>query len=254
MDTGLYALVSGSMAQEVNLEILAHNLANVNTIAFKEERPLFDLYVSDAVRADASPEAAQSAVWNDRATIVRFSRMLIDFSQGALMQTGNAFDLALQGEGFFSVQTPKGVQYTRGGNFRLNEQGQIVTQEGFPLLSDSGPVAVNGSKISVDRDGRLRVDGEERAKLALVSLNQPNQAAKSSYGFYLPASQRATQKAKGITVHQGYLERSNVNAIQGMVRLIEYQRAYETYQKSIQQILGNNGITSGTVNEVGKVG
>jgi len=164
MYTGLYAAVSGSLAHEMRLAILTNNLANANTAGFKADRPVFQVEpLPDVVGPLAASEAAPAVMTSlnrfhgrDSAQ-TQLSAVHTDFTQGALRTTGNPLDVALEGRGFFAVQTADGVAYTRQGTFSLNAEGVIVTAHGLPVLGDNGPLRLPPGKIEIDATGRVRV-------------------------------------------------------------------------------------------------
>lgn len=219
MNAALYAAAAGSLAQERRLDVLTNNLANVHTAGFKQDRPSFETYLRAAT------------------PMVVLASTRPDLTAGALATTGNSLDLGLDGPGFFVVQTPQGVRYTRQGSFRLDARNQLVTQDGHPVLGEGGPLVVNGRAVTVDAQGQIEVDGKRVGRLRLVEL-QPEGLRKSGGTLFEsagvpPAAPRSTQ------VRQGHLELSNVNPARAMTELIEVLRTYEAYQKTIQSIQEN---------------
>ena len=153
MYTGLYAAVSGSLAQEKRLAIVTNNLANANTVGFKADRPVFQVeplpVVVGPLPAADGPGAVVTALDRLQGRDSPQTQLRVvhtDFTPGDLRDTGNALDLALEGRGFFTVQTPDGVAYTRQGTFSLNAEGILVTSGGLPVLGENGPLRLRGAE------------------------------------------------------------------------------------------------------------
>ena len=216
-------LLSNQMALERSVDIIANNIANSSTTGFKREGILFDSYVKQA----AGAQGGGTSYVYDRATYR-------DTSAGVISHTGNPLDLAIQGNGYFEIQTPQGVQYTRDGAFRADNQGQIVTSTGLPVLDSSGqPITLpaDARDITVSSDGFVTVQsgiGSNRTQLAqigLVTFADDGQVASAGHGL-LTTTQTPTPSTDGSIV-QGAIENSNVNSIKEITDLIQIQRAYE---------------------------
>ena len=223
----IYPVVSGAVAFEKRLDIIANNLANVNTTGFKKSFAVFS-GVTNAGEPD-NPIAFGT-----------FDQVLTDFSAGAVRQTGSPLDIAIQGDGFFAIQTPDGVRYTRNGSFSLNDQGQMVTANGYPVLGAGGPVSLPQGQVTIDADGHIFVTGTEvnaqPAEADILQVSTPtNRAAMSPVGnsLYEAGSDAGITTGDGRFV-QGALEGSNVNPVEEMVSMIQVMRLYEAAQKSIQ--------------------
>ncbi|MBI9076814.1 MAG: flagellar hook basal-body protein [Desulfatibacillum sp.] len=208
MDIGTIYAVRGFSEQFREFEVISNNLANVSTPGFKR-----DLY------------AATNA--EDGCTVP-------DMSEGPVQHTGNDLDFAIQGEGFFEVQTPQGLRYTRQGRFLLNSENEIVNPSGHKLMSDRGdPIVVEDGPISVGPDGKIMVDGNELETIGVVSFANPKMLTKAGSNYYLPgaAAGEKQERPEGTTVNQGALEQSNVIVPQEMVKMMESLRTFETFQK-----------------------
>jgi flagellar basal-body rod protein FlgG len=207
-------------------------------------------------------------------TGVELNELYTVFTQGAMKETGNFFDLALEGKGFFSVATPEGEKYTRNGSFTLGKEGLLLTGEGFPVMGENGPIAIKKNNFVVDQDGRVFQNGtfsgdperlvslEENEwenleyvdRLRLVDFEetrylrkQGNSLWQDTYesGSAVPITQEGL-----IKVRQGFLESANVNPVTEMVKMIEVNRAYEANQKSIQT---HESLAGRLINETVKV-
>jgi flagellar basal-body rod protein FlgG len=173
-----------------------------------------------------------------------------DHSQGSLERTGRDLDLAIDGDGFFVVDTPQGEAYTRNGSFTISPEGLLVDSRGNPVLSDAGELYLAGGEVSVSADGEVSVAGEPVGKLRLVDFPKPYQLTKTA-GALLSASDQVIPEPAGLaTVRQGYLERSNVDVLREMVEMIASYRAFETGQRMIQ--IQDESLAKAT-NDLGRV-
>ncbi len=258
MSQTMYVAASGALVHQMRLEVLTNNLANINTVGFKEDRSSFRTFLpASSVAAKGSAEGAlisggRGVTGQQRANVyVSFAGTRTSFSQGELRNTGNPTDLALDGKGFFSIETPDGTQYTRKGNFTLNQDGVLVTQEGLPVLGESGRISVGNRTFNVDQEGNIWVDGNQMGTLKIVDFPQPRALEKvGNTMFTLKDPGVGENRAEGVKVRQGFVELSNVGVIRMMAEMIEVLRAYESYQKVIHAISEAN---SKTVNEVGRL-
>ncbi len=210
-------ICSGRLAQ---LDVVSNNLANVGTPGFKVEHLYPDRKKEDG-GSGASPYA---------------SSLLADFSQGIMQPTGNPLDVAIQGEGFFVVQTPAGPAYTRKGNFLVNRQKQLVTQSGAPVLGEKGPLILGGKNVTIDSSGTITVDGAVVDRLKMVRFTELKALARQGEGLFSDPGSAGVQKMEKAEVSPGQLEMSNVNAVKEMVDMIGMHRSFESYQKVIQMM------------------
>jgi flagellar basal-body rod protein FlgG len=180
-----------------------------------------------------------------------------DFSTGSVKNTGNDFDLALIGKGFFCVQKPDGVHYTRKGDFTLNADGVLVTRNGWPVMGEGGEITVKNKenphqlkKFGVDEEGNVSVDGKQVGKLRIVDFNQPYKLRKMGDTLFKPADNSPpAQETEDVKVSQGFVEQSNVDVVKMMTEMIEVLRGYESYQKVIRTADEAN---ARAINEVAK--
>jgi flagellar basal-body rod protein FlgG len=258
MSGSIYMAASGALAYQHRLEILSNNIANVNTVGFKQDKTQFQQYYTSALENDnlqASNTADTSQAeeyWFELTTHT-------DHSSGPLKKTGNRFDLAISGKGFFCVETPDGIQYTRRGDFGINVNGNLVTQEGWPVLGQGGEISVESQadftgrdahEFLVHDDGTVEVDGNSVGKLLIVEFSDHQRLLKSG-GTYFTVDPGNAAESEAVDYHisQGMLELSNVDAVRMMTELIETLRGYESYQKVIRSI---DEVNSMAINEVGK--
>lgn len=231
MDPSFYQLAAAAGYGEARMDILANNLANVNTGGFKADQLSFSAALDEATGA-----------------LTIGATQYTDFASGSVHQTGNPFDLAIDGDGFFVVQTADGPRFTRDGAFRLSVDGTLVTSDGDPVQSDSGPVAIDpqAAEASVDSEGRVWVDGAQLARIQVVTFPQEAPPAKVGGNLFAGTGEVPVEAPRFIP---GALEGGNVSAIQEMSRMIEIARGYEAYQKLVQTL----DATGGQTNEVGTV-
>lgn len=227
MTRGMYAAAGGMLVGVARNEVLANNLANVSTPGFKADRTSYGSFqrvLLPGVKGVNGQDAQvyQSATLNDTA---------LDPSEGPLMDTGNATDLALSGDAWFAVQTPQGERYTRNGHFSRDAQGRLVTAQGHQLLGDGGPITLTGPDFQVAEDGEVRSGGQVVGKLKLVRLANPAAATKEGNNLVAGGNPGPAQNAK---VRQGTLEGSNADTMRLMVDMIATMRAYEMNQRIIQ--------------------
>ena len=260
MSEAIYTATSGALAYQLKLEVLSNNLSNINTVGFKEDRAIFKTYLPDSQHPTfetpqaeiISGEPMDLAPYQTNNALVAFECTMTDFSSGQLKRTGNALDLALEGNGFFCIQTPDGVQYTRKGNFSLNQDGILVTQEGFPVLADGGEIKIDDQDFAIDGEGNISVDGKQVDTLKIVNFADTHSLKKVGNTLFAPATSEFTEeKAEGFTVNQGFIELSNVDAVKVMTEMLEVLRGFESYKKVIQSI---DDVTSKAINDVGRLG
>jgi flagellar basal-body rod protein FlgG len=221
----IYLLASGMLLQERKLGVTTNNLANIDTTAFKRDLIAAQSWYADSGNLDPSP-SSQTPSRNFVYPIV--GELVTDLSQGSLRHTGNPFDLAIEGEGFFAVRTPEGIAFTRRGDFRFDVDGYLVDPNGFRLLDNGmNEILLDFGETVIDAEGNIYVDGILQATIGVWNLDQPLKEGKDLYtGTPSPAT--------NYKIRQGFLEMSNVNGVQEMVRLIELTRAHEIYSRLVR--------------------
>ncbi len=239
----MYAASAGAVNNQHRLDVLANNLANINTPGFKEEELIF------RVPHEREGDSHTDFLQGPSAPIPIAART--DFSQGLIKHTNNPMDLALEGDGFFSIQTSEGIQYTRNGSFSINKDGVLATKEGLPVLGTGGEIRIDGSDVYVDEKGAVLVDGDEVGRLKVVSISRPDLLTKmGSTLFALTDPGDTKDMTEGFKVMQGYIETSNVNSIRVMTEMIDISRCYESYQKVIQFL---DDAAKKSIGEVGRL-
>ncbi len=240
MQESSYSATFGALTQQHRLDVIANNLANVNTTGFKGDklafRDTFRRYAHDML--DPNQALDRRVPW-PRGHVLAQSRIaerVIDLSQGAMKTTGNPLDFAISGDGFFRVQTPDGEFLTRQGVYHRSSEGYVVDGHGNQLLGNGGPLQIpEGGTVVVSDDGTLTVNGEQLDTISLVTVEDPKVLEKAGNSLLRirPDAQAQTIPAQGATIEQGFLEGANVEVVSEMVNMIEAIRAFEAYQKMI---------------------
>ncbi|PWH18092.1 MAG: hypothetical protein DDG59_06930 [Anaerolineae bacterium] len=236
MIKGLYAAASAMLANLYRQGLLAHNIANVDTPGFKQVLTSLDDFKETAAIYPFGPTAGLANLsWIGNFGLgVQTSSEVTDFLQGGLRLTGHPFDLAIQGEGFFRIQTPDGERYTRDGRFYRDIDGNLVTVDGYQVLDEGGqPINLPEGEFAVSPSGVILVNGQTIATLGLAAFEDPATELTRDGSNYFIAEGGPTSDAVG-TVAQGYLEMSNANPAQLMTQMIAVARAYEAAQKMVQ--------------------
>lgn len=242
MNRGMYPLLSGGIAQEMRLEMISHNLSNINTIGYKKDKTIFKSFFPTTNTADTEGPFSGK----DKAFVL-YDRSMIDFAGGPVRTTGNKLDLAINGDGFFVIEKAGNIRYTRNGNFSLDEQRRIVTLNGDLVLGEGGPILLSEGDITIDEKGTVSVGSEEVGKLRIASLANQEDVKKEGESLILGGTERPSED---FTIMQGALEQSNVNTIEEMASMIEVLRSYESYQKVIQTM---DEINSRSASDIGRV-
>ncbi len=219
MDNSGYVTLTRQTGLLREMASVANNMANMSTTGYRREGVAFSEYVQDL-----GPDAPSLSMAAGR---VRE----LDMRQGAMVQTGAEFDLAIEGDGFFLIQTPTGDRLTRAGNFLRSDTGELVTPDGGLLLDAGGspifaPPAARS--IAIAADGTLSADGVAQTQIGLWRPLDPNDVARQEGVSFVAAG--GVEPIEGGTMMQGFLEGSNVNPVSEMTRMIEVQRAYEMGQ------------------------
>lgn len=242
----LYSAATGMESQQLNLDVISNNLANVNTTGYKKSNIEFQDLLYDTVRAPGADQG-NGAQLPTGMSIGHGTRVVATnkvFTEGELTSTGERLDLAIQGDGFFQVTMPDGtLAYTRDGSFKTNSQGQIVTSDGLPVQNGFQPIPSGTTSVSISTSGQVTTtgaNGTQTSQVTLVRFANPAglQAVGGNLFVETPASgtpETGNPGAAGFgTLQQGYLESSNVSVVQEMVNMITAQRAYEINSKAVQ--------------------
>lgn len=244
MNSGIYTAYSGMQAQADALEIAANNLANINTVGYKADKAFNSFLresLSDSRLSGNLETTVNSSVRSNKA---------IDFSAGKMTLTGRNLDVAIEGDGFLTVQTPQGVRYTRNGNMFLNNEGVLVTSNGHPVLGTSGRrIVVEGEgSIYINGSGDISLDGMEVDRLKVVVFDDMGTLEKEGNSLFVSKSDPSLKAHAGL--QSGFLEEANINAVSSMVQLVEIMRRFESIQKSINHEM--NDMNSKAIDKLGR--
>jgi flagellar basal-body rod protein FlgG len=237
----LNGIVRTAVSQEIRFGIIANNLANAQTPGFKRDGLSFEETLKEVVRPDFTP--------------------------GNMQHTGNTFDLALDGNAFFRVQTPNGIRYTKNGSFGLNTERVLVTQNGDPILGKNGPITIEEEgEVVIDANGEIFVGGNSVDSFSVVNFGTVESDSSWVFGGEIKAfedlkkeglsyyryegDEEQISESEDIVVMQGFLEQSNVSVVEEMTKMIETQRMYESCQKMMQTFIEAD---SKATTEIGKV-
>jgi len=228
MDNPIYVALSRQMILRRQMDVVANNIANADTPAFKVE----NLIVSSDPQVTPDPDGGSDVI-----TYAVDTALGRDYGQGALAQTNSPLDFGLEGDGFFKVTTTAGERYTRDGRFTLDAQGRVCTQKGQPVQGDGGDIVVDTTKgqISVARDGTISQGTNRLGKIAVVNFSDKSGLTKEGDGLYSNRSNVVAGPAPDVVVHQAMIESSNVQPILQITDMIEVSRAYERMVKIIDQ-------------------
>ena len=243
MIQAIYSATAGMINQQNVIEVVTNNLANSGTYGYKSDELSFGKILGSLIPTESG--GAIYSINNINSTEIKYAT---NFSQGGMQRTDNVFDLALDGNGFFAIQYPDGMRYTRSGNFSINQNGQMVTADGFPVLGVNGIIQAQGKKVEIDSNGQIIVDGSIADKLKIVDFQNKKELIKSGYNTFATANPNITGTPSDAKVMQGFLELSNVSPVFEMVKMIEAMRTYEAYQRTIQVI---NDVTKQAHDELG---
>ncbi len=227
MDSGYYAAMTGLIARTQALDIAATNLSNASTPGYRAEQEYFSSVL-------VGPDGADSQLGQAVNNFGVLGGDRLNMGQGALEQTGNPLDMAIEGQGFFMVQTPNGPRYTRDGGFHRAPGGLLVTAKGDPVLSATGQtIPVPPGEVSVGVDGVLSVAGGVVATVGVYSFPKSAELTPEGANRYLAPEGVAPALSKDAAIHQGAIENANQGLIPGTLNLILIQREAEMMQKAL---------------------
>jgi flagellar basal-body rod protein FlgG len=237
MIRGLYTAASGMLASMRQMEMVTNNLANAQTAGFKQDRSALSTFDQVMILQQGSPTPnSAGAQLGELGMGAVAEESIVDFTQGSMQQTGRSLDLALEGPGFFTVQTPEGRRYTRDGGFTRDALGRLTNTEGHLVLGvDGNPIQIPPGELTVHGDGTVAVGDQAVGKLALVefTLDQPLKKVGTNQ-FVARIEGDEPRVSNSTAVHQGAVEASNVDMAGAQTTMMELQRAYQASQRLIQ--------------------
>lgn len=257
MVRGLYTAYTGMVNQQKRLDTITNNLANASTTGYKREGATaraFDEFLG--VRVNDRTSAYLTNPIGNMSLGVKIGENYTDYSQGSLRNTENTYDLALEGNGFFSIsftnkQGEQSIKYTRDGNFTLDVDGALRTTDGDYVQGEGGDIYIptDAAQVAITTTGEIYADGEYIDTIKIVDFEDYNYLKKYGENMYEPVD-GATETEPTAVIQQGYLEASNINAVTEMVEMITITRAYESNQKALQTA---DSMIEKAVNEVGRL-
>ena len=267
MDSGFYAAVNGAKRADLRLEVISNNLANSNTTGYKQDNVNFDSFMTstgpelfplptDSFMGMRGPGDIPFPFSNPASNAYRMTYPMAtgtttDLAQGSLQPTGNALDVAIEGRGMFSVETPQGPRYTRDGSFAVNGNGELVTKDGFRVMGDGGAAIVVGSDpVQIAHDGTISNTQGPLGRLMRVAFPEEHLAKEGSNLYSAVENAQPEQITAEGGVQQGFLEGSNADPIRGMTQMIETHRAFDTYMKMIQALDSLDGQAASSIGKL----
>lgn len=234
MVRGLLFSGNGMNARQQQIDVIANNLANVSTTGYKRE-----MVFTEALSNVSKKNSTLPSTWKST-----------DFSQGMVEQTGNKLDIAIQGEAFFSIEDQNEVRYSRNGSFKISDEGYLCTKDNRIVLGEHGPILVSGD-FRINEKGEIIEDGLVVDQLLLVEFDDLSSLRKQGDGLLsLSDDNVQVRQAQEFNLLQGFIESSNVNAIEEMVNMIDLYRKFEADQKAIRT---QDEMVGKAVNDVGRV-
>lgn len=232
MSKEIFIALSGGLAYQRQLEVVANNVANVSTSGFKQDRTVFSVARPEFEKQARTPPAQGTPAYLLANSYADAAQSYVDLSGGPIEQTGSNLNVALEGDGFFAVQGKSDTLYTRSGQFKVDKDGTLVNHMGLAVLGEKGPIQVGSDNFQIGPDGTVSANGQVLDKLRVEGFAPDAQLQK--VGDTMFSASGATPKAVPDTrVFQGALERSNVDPLRGMLEMITVQRNYESFSKVV---------------------
>ena len=229
VDSGYYAAFTGLLAGTQALELAANNLANISTTGYKAQREFYNSLAARLGNSNGRQLSTLNQAINNYGVL---GGATVDVQSGTLERTGNDLDVAMEGPGFFVVQTKAGLRYTRNGNFRVDADGQVVTAWGDPVMGDQGPLEIPSGPVSISADGTISSQGGVVGRFQTVDFPPGTALVPEGNSMYKAATTSATL-ATDPRVRQGMLEASNMSPITGTIALIMIQRQTQLLQQAL---------------------
>lgn len=250
MERGLYTAGTAMLTLQKQMDVVANNFANVQTVGFKEDsmvsRSFNDMLISRINDTNVVNTYNEVGPHN---LGIHVDSVLTNFVTGSLTQTDKKTDMAIDGDGFFVVQTPQGERYTRNGEFAVTRDGILITNDGYAVMGENGIINVGGGDFTVNTSGDVMVDGEIAGRIRLVSFADNGGLRKEGNNLYNNFSAGAAIDSNA-QIRQYMVESSNVSMVDNVVDMMTIYRNYESNQKVIQII---DGTLNKAANDLGKI-
>jgi flagellar basal-body rod protein FlgG len=239
MIRSFYIAGTGMMTQRSKMDVIINNVTNIDTVGYKQDQLVTRSFEDLLLDRLNDPSIINRTTYvGPQNTGVHVDEMVIDFQTGAPQETGEMTDLAIQGEGFFTVETPDGVQYTRAGDFWVDQNGNMMTQEGYYVLGQGGGrLNVGTEGFVVATNGTIQnMQGQQIGALQIVTFENLDVLRKTGNNNFIPYDGSAPAAAQNTEVKQGYVEGSNVDTARVMSDLLMTNRVYEASQRMLQMV------------------
>lgn len=229
MTKGFYNLTSGILSQTRRLDVIANNMTNLSTAGYKAETYTDSTFQEVLMSRVGNKDKSGATVIGEESYILAPDQLYVDYTQGSVKETGLTLDFAIQGDGFFAIQTDKGVEYTRNGSFSLNDNGQLcLSGHGLVLGMDGNPITLSTDQIRADGNGRLYTEGGTYlGQVGVFTFPDNAQLAKAESGLFTPGGQQA-QAAPNSQVLWKYQEESNVDMLREMTQMMTAERSLQS--------------------------
>ncbi len=248
---GLYTAATGMTVQRNKMDVLTNNIVNASTTGYKKDTLISSSFAEVLIERINDPYViSTSEEVGPYSFGTHIDEIYTDYSPGNIESTGTQTDLAISGDGFFTVETPDGERYTRSGNFTVNQQGYLVTCGGYYVLGENGPISVGSGAFAVDGEGNITIDGEARGALRIVQFEETANLRKQGENLYYTLNGETPTDAVSCQVMQGQLESSNVDIADEMTDMIMVYRTYEANQKILTMTDETLGLA---VNDLGSL-
>lgn len=251
MNHTIFMAYAGLRSRAQALEVLTNNVANINTHGFKAQKPFFQ------VRETGMSEDFSGLAEAISGPIVDV-RSGTDFSIGQLKETGNPLDLALTGEGFFVLETPQGLRYTRNGSFRLNQARELITAEGFHVVAEAEKpnqkpkkIVLPAGDVEIGQNGQITADGVMAAKLKMVAFKDLAQLKRIGGSLFEATADAVEVPPQNSQIAAGFLEQANVNSVKNLSEVVNLMRSFEMLTRAIRSL--TNNVDQKVINDVGRV-
>jgi flagellar basal-body rod protein FlgF len=249
---GIYNAAGSMLVNQVRLENISNNLANLNTPGYKRSEVVVGAFPEILLHRIEKNSSGRTALF---LTGIAAENIAVEdtfhvHTGGALRSTDRLLDLALQGQGFFALETPDGLRFGRDGHFQLNSEGVLVNSKGFPLLGEAGVITLKTSQPVVDRVGNVYDDGERVDRIRLHAFAPDDSLFKDGYGLFQAGPGVIPQQAEDTVIFQGFLEESNADLSRQMTDMLKVRRSYEAAQKISQAY---DRMLSRAANELGSL-
>jgi flagellar basal-body rod protein FlgF len=240
MGGGIYTLFSGMRAQMEALDLVANNLANLNTSGFKEEKAFFTVLDNEINAGELTPKKAMVQ-----------AQSVMNVSEGQLEATQRELDIAIDGNGAIAVDTPQGARYTRNGHLNINSQGMLCAAGSAPVIGDKDkPIVLGPGPVAINQNGDIYQNNVRINRIRIVTFDSPSALVREGDSLMTPAGKSVTPKPANGKVMQGYLEQSNVNPVACCVSMVGIMRQFEAMQKSVNVVM--NDINAKSIEKLGR--